>query len=169
MFKTSLELDDSALDEAGRLAFLGEAFAKPEGIVHDLQALPAPTRETLQVFDVMARMRREIGLLDIGSRPSHRRKQDRSKQSVRAVAWVFALAQPQQTFPAWYGIGSALESWCAGSAARLERLNTLYRDWSFFRNLLSNARMALCKSDMSIARAYAICAATWMPRRGSMG
>jgi phosphoenolpyruvate carboxylase len=97
----------------------------------------------------------EIGLLNLGSRPSHRKPQDRSRQSVRAIAWVFAWAQSRQTFPAWYGIGSALESWCAGSASRLERLKGLYRDWPFFRNLLSNAQMALCKSDMEVARAYA--------------
>jgi phosphoenolpyruvate carboxylase len=97
----------------------------------------------------------EIGLLNIGSRPSHRKKQDRSKASVRAIAWVFAWAQSRQTFPAWYGIGSALESWCAGNTERLERLRTLYRNWPFFRNLLSNAQMALSKSDMTIARSYA--------------
>jgi phosphoenolpyruvate carboxylase len=31
----------------------------------------------------------------------------------------------------------------------------MYRQWPFFRNLLSNAQMALCKSDMNIAREYA--------------
>jgi phosphoenolpyruvate carboxylase len=97
----------------------------------------------------------EIGQLNIGSRPSHRKKKDRSKQSVRAIAWVFSWAQSRQTFPAWYGIGSALASWCAGKPERLERLRALYRDWPFFRNLLSNAQMALAKSDMDIAKEYA--------------
>ncbi len=97
----------------------------------------------------------EIGQLNIGSRPSHRKKQDRSKNSVRAIAWVFAWAQSRQTFPAWYGIGSSLESWCAGKPERLKTLRELYRDWPFFRNLLSNAQMALTKSDMNIALEYA--------------
>lgn len=97
----------------------------------------------------------EIGQLNIGSRPSHRKKQDRSKQSVRAIAWVFAWAQSRQTFPAWYGIGSSLEAWCAGKPERLATLRQLYQEWPFFRNLLSNAQMALCKSDMNIAREYA--------------
>lgn len=97
----------------------------------------------------------EIGGLNIGSRPSHRKKQDRSKKSVRAIGWVFAWAQSRQTFPAWYGIGSSLESWCAGKAERLATLRDLYRKWPFFRNLLSNAQMALSKSDMNIAREYA--------------
>lgn len=97
----------------------------------------------------------EIGGLNIGSRPSHRKKQDRSKNSVRAIAWVFAWAQSRQTFPAWYGIGFSLSSWCAGKPERLEKLQAMYRDWPFFRNLLSNAQMALSKSDMNIAREYA--------------
>lgn len=100
----------------------------------------------------------EIGQLNIGSRPSHRKKQDRSKYSVRAIAWVFAWAQSRQTFPAWYGIGSSLESYCAGNPERLNALRELYKNWPFFRNLLSNAQMALSKSDMSIAEEYsALC------------
>ncbi len=97
----------------------------------------------------------EIGQLNIGSRPSHRKKQDRSKYSVRAIAWVFAWAQSRQTFPAWYGIGSSLENYCAGNPERLASLRELYKNWPFFRNLLSNAQMALSKSDMTIAKEYA--------------
>lgn len=97
----------------------------------------------------------EIGLMNIGSRPSHRKKQDRSKSSVRAIGWVFSWAQSRQTFPAWYGIGLALSTWCAGKPERLEQLRAMYRDWPFFRNLLSNAQMALTKSDISIAKEYA--------------
>ncbi|WP_150049612.1 phosphoenolpyruvate carboxylase [Methylomonas rhizoryzae] len=100
----------------------------------------------------------EIGQLNIGSRPSHRKKQDRSKYSVRAIAWVFAWAQSRQTFPAWYGIGSSLEAYCAGNEERLTALRQLYKTWPFFRNLLSNAQMALSKSDMTIAAEYsALC------------
>jgi len=97
----------------------------------------------------------EIGGLNIGSRPSHRKKGDRSKNSVRAIGWVFSWAQSRQTFPAWYGIGLSLSTWCAGKPERLEKLRAMYRDWPFFRNLLSNAQMALSKSDMNIAREYA--------------
>ncbi|MDA8421233.1 MAG: phosphoenolpyruvate carboxylase [Pseudomonadota bacterium] len=97
----------------------------------------------------------EIGLLNIGSRPSHRTRTDRSKSSVRAIPWVFGWAQSRHTLPAWYGLGSALESWRAGDPARLEKLKTMYLDWPFFRSLLSNTQMALFKSDMDIAREYA--------------
>ncbi len=97
----------------------------------------------------------EMGGLNIGSRPSHRKKGDRSKNSVRAIGWVFSWAQSRQTFPAWYGIGLSLSKWCEGKPERLEKLQEMYRDWPFFRNLLSNAQMALSKSDMNIAKEYA--------------
>lgn len=97
----------------------------------------------------------EIGGLNLGSRPSHRKKQDRSKYSVRAIAWVFSWAQSRQTFPAWYGIGMSLTHWIADRPDRLKKLQEMYQEWPFFRNLLSNAQMALCKSDMYIAKEYA--------------
>ena len=97
----------------------------------------------------------EIGLLNIGSRPSHRQKKDRSKYSVRAIAWVFGWAQARQTLPAWYGLGSALEDYCEADPNNLRKLRKLYRYWPFFRNLLGNTQMALFKSDMMIAEEYA--------------
>ena len=97
----------------------------------------------------------EIGLMNIGSRPSHRKKQDRSKGSVRAIPWVFGWAQSRQTLPAWYGIGTALEEWRRNDPERLAKLQTMYNDWPFFRALLSNSQMALFKSEMDIAREYA--------------
>lgn len=97
----------------------------------------------------------EIGLLNIGSRPSHRKKADRSKSSVRAIAWVFGWAQSRHTLPAWYGIGAALDSWLKESPEHLEQLREMYQNWSFFRSLLSNTQMALFKADMNIAHGYA--------------
>ncbi len=43
----------------------------------------------------------EIGLLNIGSRPSHRKQGNRSKASIRAIGWVFGWAQSRHTLPAW--------------------------------------------------------------------
>ncbi|MGD0960344.1 MAG: phosphoenolpyruvate carboxylase [Methylomonas sp.] len=97
----------------------------------------------------------EIGQLNLGSRPSHRKQKDRSKQSVRAIAWVFSWAQSRQTFPAWFGIGAGLSVWCSGKPERLKILQDMYREWPFFRNLLSNVQMALSKTDMDIAKEYA--------------
>ncbi|MDH3859329.1 MAG: phosphoenolpyruvate carboxylase, partial [Gammaproteobacteria bacterium] len=53
----------------------------------------------------------EIGLMNIGSRPSHRRKGDLSKSSVRAIPWVFGWSMSRTTMPAWYGVGYAIETW----------------------------------------------------------
>jgi phosphoenolpyruvate carboxylase len=94
----------------------------------------------------------EIALLNIGSRPSHRKKTDRSKYSVRAIPWVFGWAQSRHTLPAWYGIGAALAGWRAGDSAQLQ---AMYREWPFFRSMLSNVQMALFKADLDIAREYA--------------
>lgn len=97
----------------------------------------------------------EIGLLNIGSRPSHRKKGDRSKGSVRAIAWVFGWGQSRQTIPGWFGIGTALESWRGSDPERLAKLQRMYQEWPFFRALLSNTQMSLFKSDMGIAARYA--------------
>jgi phosphoenolpyruvate carboxylase len=97
----------------------------------------------------------EIGLLNIGSRPSHRKKADRSMGSIRAIPWVFGWAQSRHTVPAWYGIGTALTKWHNNDPQRIEKLQTMYKEWPFFRALLSNSQMALYKGDMNIAREYA--------------
>jgi phosphoenolpyruvate carboxylase len=97
----------------------------------------------------------EIGLMNIGSRPSHRKKGDRSKFSVRAIAWVFAWAQSRQTLPAWYGIGDALQQYRGADPANLEKLRKLYHDWPFLRTLLGKTQMSLAKSEMTIAKGYA--------------
>jgi phosphoenolpyruvate carboxylase len=97
----------------------------------------------------------EIGMLNIGSRPSHRAKSDRSKYSVRAIPWVFAWAQSRHTIPAWYGFGSAVAAWVDGNPARMDTLRRMYRHWPFFQALISNSQMALSKCELSIAHEYA--------------
>lgn len=97
----------------------------------------------------------EIGLLNIGSRPSHRKKGDRSMSSVRAIGWVFAWGQSRHALPTWYGIGGALERWRGQDPERLAKLQKMYHAWPFFRTLLDNAQMALFKTDTNIARQYA--------------
>lgn len=96
----------------------------------------------------------EIGLLNIGSRPSHRAKGDRSKYSVRAIPWVFGWGQSRQTIPAWYGLGTALEEWCGKDDKRLEMLRQMANEWPFFKGLLGNIAMSLSKSEMAIAHEY---------------
>ena len=97
----------------------------------------------------------EIGTLNIGSRPSHRKKADRSLGSIRAIPWVFGWAQSRHTLPAWYGIGAALKGYVDAHADGLAHLREMYGAWPFFRSLLSNVQMSLVKADIEIAEEYA--------------
>ncbi len=94
----------------------------------------------------------EIGLLNIGSRPSHRKQGVLDKSSIRAIPWVFGWAQARLTFPAWYGTGFALENWMRQHGDEL--LKRMYAEWPFFRAMISNIQMALAKTDLKIGREY---------------
>ena len=70
----------------------------------------------------------EIGLLNIGSRPSHRKKADYSKKSIRAIGWVFGWSQSRQNIPGWYGLGSALEDAIAdGGLSTLQKTGATFK------------------------------------------
>ena len=97
----------------------------------------------------------EIGEMNIGSRPTHRRSADRSRQSIRAIPWVFGWSLSRHTLPAWFGIGSALADFVDGKEANMEKLQSLYREWPFFHSLMENVQMALSKANMDIAKEYA--------------
>ncbi|NEX20335.1 phosphoenolpyruvate carboxylase [Thiorhodococcus mannitoliphagus] len=95
-----------------------------------------------------------IALLNIGSRPSHRKKADRSLGSIRAIPWVFGWGQSRHTLPAWLGIGYAIERYRGTDVERLAKLQKMYQEWPYFRALLSNTQMSLFKAEMRIAREY---------------
>ncbi|MCC7492004.1 MAG: phosphoenolpyruvate carboxylase [Fimbriimonadaceae bacterium] len=94
----------------------------------------------------------EIIGLPIGSRPARRRGQ-MTLADLRAIPWVFAWTQSRHLLPAWYGLGTALESWA--SEQGWAPLQAMYRDWPFFAATLDNAALALSMADLSIAREYA--------------
>ncbi len=96
-----------------------------------------------------------ISRLNIGSRPSHRQKSDRSLDSIRAIGWVFGWSQSRHTLPAWYGVGTALEEFVGGSDERLALLQRMHREWPFFSTFLSSIQMSLSKANMDIAAEYA--------------
>jgi phosphoenolpyruvate carboxylase len=97
---------------------------------------------------------RELGELNIGSRPPSRKAGDRIAD-LRAIPWVFSWSQARIMLPGWYGTGSALESWVSEDPARLARLRELHRRWPFFRTVLSNMGMVLAKTDLGLAARYA--------------
>ena len=98
----------------------------------------------------------ELAELNIGSRPSHRKKTQRSKYSIRAIPWVFGWSLSRHTLPAWYGLGSALNQMVVSDQSSMDKLKTMYSEWPFFRVLLDNIQMALAKSDLGIARDYSL-------------
>ncbi len=132
------------LAEAGEAAYRKLTEATPGFLDYFYEATPV----------------REIGMMNIGSRPSHRKTSDRSMSSVRAIPWVFGWAQSRHTLPAWYGIGSAIDALCRQDPQNLQLLQEMYREWPFFRALFSNVQMALTKADMGIAAEYAELAET---------
>ena len=109
---------------------------------------------------------REIAELNIGSRPASRKASQRI-EDLRAIPWGFSWGQCRLTLPGWFGFGSAVASVVAqgenkngkkGSSEKssgLLMLQKMYRDWPFFRTLLSNMDMVLAKSDLALASRYA--------------
>ena len=100
----------------------------------------------------------EIAELNIGSRPASRMKGGRSSERIddlRAIPWVFSWSQCRLMLPGWYGFGSAVNAWVEGKGNALAELQTMYRDWPFFRSVLSNLDMVLAKTDLAIASRYA--------------
>ncbi len=117
-----------------------------------------------------------ISRLNIGSRPT-RRKASREITDLRAIPWVFSWTQSRVNLPSWYGVGTALANWveagedsaedglenrpadadaqAAARQKRLDRLSDMYENWPFFRTVLDNVQMGLCKGDMPIASLYA--------------
>jgi phosphoenolpyruvate carboxylase len=151
MKSSSHRLDSQQVDHAAEGRSMDELARRGEA------AYRALTDRTAGIMDYFyeATPVQEIAQMNIGSRPSHRNKTDRSKYSIRAIPWVFGWAQSRHTLPAWYGIGTALAEARAQDPQALARYQAMYRDWPFFRTLLDNTQMALAKADMGIAWEYA--------------
>lgn len=105
----------------------------------------------------------QIGQLNIGSRPTHRRA-TKSLDDLRAIPWVFAWTQSRANLPSWYGIGSGFEKWLNkddsangedSRESRMDLLKTMYREWAFFRTMLDNVHLGMGRADMTIAGLYA--------------
>jgi phosphoenolpyruvate carboxylase len=97
---------------------------------------------------------RELGKLNIGSRPASRKPSDRI-EDLRAIPWVFSWSQCRLMLPGWYGTGTAIEKWVGGNNQRADELTDLALRWPFLRSVLSNMAMVLAKTDLDIARHYA--------------
>jgi phosphoenolpyruvate carboxylase len=101
---------------------------------------------------------KELGLLQIGSRPASRGGDDGpgaigDLADLRAIPWVFAWSQNRCNLPGWYGLGTGLEV-VAGRPGGLGTLREMYAGWPFFRSLIENAEMSLAKADPLVAESY---------------
>ncbi|NDJ59471.1 MAG: phosphoenolpyruvate carboxylase [Chloroflexi bacterium] len=95
----------------------------------------------------------ELAQMPIGSRPAKRRAG--GFESVRAIPWAFSWMQSRAIIPSWFGVGSGFEDFCMAGVDGLALLQTMYREWPFFRALIENVELDVAKADMGIAALYA--------------
>lgn len=132
---------ESALEELSGIAFAcyREKIAEnPDILPYFEQATPV----------------REFELAKIGSRPSRRGKQA-NLDDLRAIPWGFGWIQSRLLIPAWFGVGTALETFAAKGEVERELLRTMVRRFPIFIDMLRNVEMALAKVDIPLARHYA--------------
>ena len=140
-------------------AFLKAAAALSASSMAAYRALVYETPGFTEFFFASTPIR-EIAELNIGSRPASR-KSSQQIEDLRAIPWGFSWGQCRLTLPGWYGFGSAVEQWLQqdpsprGRKEALAVLQAMYRQWPFFRTLLSNMDMVMAKSDLALASRYA--------------
>jgi phosphoenolpyruvate carboxylase len=140
-----------------------QKLARWEAVMEEISATAFQTyrrtvRETPGFYDyfVSATPVEELQYLRIGSRPTKRKKGSRSLDDLRAIPWVFGWMQSRHILPGWLAVGTAIENFIGQKkGTKLGVLREMYRDWPFFRSMISNIEMALAKTDFQIARQYA--------------
>ena len=122
------------------------AMAAYRDLVYETPGFPEYFRSTTPI--------NEIAALNIGSRPASRKSSQRI-EDLRAIPWVFSWAQCRVMLPGWYGFGAAVRLYVDrhGTEGR-EVLSRMWREWPFFRAMLSNLDMLLSKADLSVAARY---------------
>ncbi|RTE65842.1 phosphoenolpyruvate carboxylase [Amphritea opalescens] len=93
----------------------------------------------------------ELAKLPLGSRPA-KRKADGGVESLRAIPWIFAWTQIRLMLPAWLGSDIALQQTL--DKGQFELVQTMRRDWPFFRSYMDMLEMVMAKSDGNIAAYY---------------
>jgi phosphoenolpyruvate carboxylase len=95
----------------------------------------------------------------IGSRPAKRTDassaKKRSMEDLRAIPWVFGWMQSRHLVPAWFGVGHALSAFVDENPGNLAHLQTIFRSFPLFIDIVRNVEMALAKADFGIAKLYA--------------
>ncbi|OIJ19461.1 phosphoenolpyruvate carboxylase [Anaerobacillus alkalidiazotrophicus] len=131
---------EDAMEEASKYAltkYQSLVFGDPDFLTYFKQATPL----------------RELGALNIGSRPMSRKGSERF-EDLRAIPWVFAWTQSRQMIPAWYAAGTGLQSFAMQNDQNLKLLQDMYKKWPFFQSTINNLQMALMKADLQTAKEY---------------
>lgn len=148
--------------KAATKAFLDAAAALSQSSMAAYRSLVYDTAGFTEYFFSSTPIR-EIAELNIGSRPASRKATQRI-EDLRAIPWGFSWGQCRLTLPGWYGFGSAVEAFVRGTGngsgtgtekERTALLQKMYKQWPFFRTLLSNMDMVMAKSDLALASRYA--------------
>ncbi len=96
----------------------------------------------------------KIPLLNLGSRPTRRKKTD-NLEDIRAIPWVFSWTQSRHTISGWYSVGTGIRRFIEENPSEhVEILKDMFDNWLFFSILIENIVMTLVKSDMNIAYHY---------------
>lgn len=93
----------------------------------------------------------ELAKLPLGSRPAKRRPNG-GVESLRAIPWIFGWTQNRLMLPAWLGAGQALQQLI--DEGKSDIIETMYREWHFFRTRISMLEMVFAKADTRIAAYY---------------
>jgi phosphoenolpyruvate carboxylase len=128
------------LSQASMKAYRGLVYETPGFVEYFFSATPI----------------REIAELNIGSRPASRKPSQRI-EDLRAIPWSFSWGQSRLTLNGWFGFGSAVAAFIAAGDRKEQSalLQRMYRQWPFFKALLSNMDMVLAKSDLALGSRYA--------------
>lgn len=97
---------------------------------------------------------REFELAKIGSRPTKRKKSN-SLDDLRAIPWGFGWIQSRLLVPAWFGVGTAFETFTSAGKTNQTLLTSMMKQFPFFFDMIRNVEMALAKVDLPLARRYA--------------
>ena len=95
-----------------------------------------------------------ISRLPIASRPVSRGGDEVDFDGLRAIPWGFAWTQTRYLVPGWYGTGYALSRLLDERPEALSTLQSLYRQWPFFREALNSAQREMARARLPIAAQY---------------
>lgn len=93
----------------------------------------------------------ELGRLNIGSRPSSRKKKG-GIENLRAIPWIFAWTQTRFLLPVWLGVGEAIDKLKADG--QLGILKDMYNNWTFFQVTMDMVEMVTEKVDPRVTKMY---------------